>query len=202
MTAGGVASTVAGSWVRPRGDVERWMRTAKAGEKLLYAHGPDPARGETFSYVAALYRSGLVELVQPRSADRRGFDFIVQKRRAEAPGAAAGAAEEADPATDRILRALKRAANFGRKCPTDLELARIAGLSTRNQASWRVRELARIGKIKVDTIETGPDARWRTVTIVETMKQTLQAPSLRVLQRSVREVDDCDGREALRGRRD
>jgi hypothetical protein len=30
------------------------------------------------------------------------------------------------------------------------------------------------GMIKVDTIEAGPDARWRTVTIVETKKQTLR----------------------------
>jgi hypothetical protein len=81
---------------------------------------------------AASTRPTSPDLRQPRVGN--GFAYIVRKR----PGAGAGASvsiEEADAATDAILRALKRAANFGQKCPTNLELARTAGLATRDQAA-------------------------------------------------------------------
>ncbi|MBM3927377.1 MAG: hypothetical protein FJ335_02815 [Sphingomonadales bacterium] len=63
----------------------------------------------------------------------------------------------------RILRALTDAARGGRPCPSNLALARRAGLQGRICASYRVRKLVRAGLITVEM--TGPEQQ-RVVTIV------------------------------------
>jgi hypothetical protein len=168
-------------------EVERKFKAAKPGERFAWASGPEIPRGETSAYVAQLYRKGLANLFQPRVAG--GFDFIVQKR--HTLPAAEQAAVEVDAALEAILRQLKREANMGLRCSSDTELAKVAGLPTRNAAAWRITKLKKAGIIRT-SVEDGPDGPWRIVTIVETKKQTLLPPALRAIRRSVREIAESD----------
>lgn len=185
------------SWVLAAAEVERRFNAAADGETITYAEG-QLQHGETSRYVMRLYEAGLADLRQPRVPG--GFEYIVRKR----PGAASANApspEESDDAAETILRALKRAANLGQRCPSDRDLAREAGLPTRDRAAWRIRKLVDAGLIK-SSVEPGPDGPWRTVTIVETRKQTLLPPALRAVRRSIRQAASDDGpEEPRRGRR-
>ena len=68
------------------------------------------------------------------------------------------------------------AAERRRRCYSDAELARIAGLATRNQAAWRFKKLIETKRIR-SRVVAGPDGRqWRIVTIVASSRST-RAPT-------------------------
>lgn len=172
MAAGGARLNL-NSWVHPRVDVEKWLATAKPGQRFVYARGPELVRGETSRFVGELARAGKVDLFQPRS--EAGFDFIIQMR--VSPIEPRRREPEDDGALDIIFRALKRAANFGYRAPTNTELAKLAGLATSAQAAWRITKLIERRLIRTSHVTVGPEAGWRVVTIIETGKQTKVPPS-------------------------
>lgn len=179
MSVGGErldGSPFQGDWVLTVGEVQNWIDRAAPGDRLRYGGGLSLVRGETSRYVVSLAIAGLADPFQPRSKERPGFDFIIQKR-TPPPGPRHARPPEEDKALDVILRSLKRAANFGLRAPTNAELAREAGLPGTGAVAWRITRLIEAGLIKTQAITTGPEAGWRVVTICETGQQTKVPPS-------------------------
>jgi hypothetical protein len=170
--------------------LEAWLSRARPGDWLIYQRGPWMVHDEVTRRVGELAREGLVDPAQPLSTTHSGCrDYKIQKRSAStpacAPGQGAAFAEAPDEGTEALLRILRRDANLGRRCRTNKELAKLAGLATTAQAAGRIAALRERGAIKVDTIEAGPEAGWRTVTIVSSGKQTQPPPSLAALKASI-----------------
>lgn len=175
--------------------LEAWLRAARPGDWLVYQRGPWMVHDAVTRRVGALAQAGLVNPAQPPAAERPGCrDFKAQRTSVPLPGAgtrggAAGVAmappEPADDKMPELLKILRRLANVGKRCPTDTELARLVGLPTRHAVAWRMRKAEQSGAIRIDTILTGPEAGWRTVTIAASGRATEPPPSLRALKASI-----------------
>jgi len=125
--------------------------------------------------------------VQPRAGDGR-FNYVIQKRSSsmETRAERVRDAEAEDEALDAIFRALKRAANMGLPAPSNTELARSAGLATRDQAAWRVAKLIQKGLIRSMSVTSGPQAGARVITIVSSGRRTAAPESWQQAARDVR----------------
>ena len=145
-------------------DLDAFVRRAAAGQRFTYCEAPDLIRSETSVRVTALAGEGLVRPHRERRAGG-GWDFYVVRTGKGLPVRADPLlAALADPATDLVYRALKRAANFAAACPSDEALKRLAGLATRNQAAWRVRKLIDLGLVE-STVAYEGGVPFRVVTI-------------------------------------
>lgn len=150
----------------PAVEMRSWVRMARPGDCLVYCTGPTLPRGETSALARDLRDKGVVQLNVRRARGCAGSDYLMLKR-AEAAARPAPVplkpVNDPDPATEAIYTALARCAQRGRRAFSDRELAQIAGLSTRNQASWRVRRLVLEGRIATQIVP-GPDGvAWRIV---------------------------------------
>jgi hypothetical protein len=163
--------------------MRHWVERAVPGESVAYCAGASSPAPEIAGIARALHEAGLVSLTSKREG--QGFRFIAERR--NAPLSALD--QRRAPAINRgrfrakkvvrrsaetvILRTLRHAAASGRPCPTNAELAALAGLSGATAASYRVRRLVRMGQIIVE--EPSPCER-RVVTIVATGQKTVRAP--------------------------
>lgn len=152
--------------------LDAWLRSAHAGEKFVYCEAPEPIRIDSWLRVPELEQQGLVHMRQER---REGGGWRWYVLRSKKPLARQLSPQEQalrDEATARIFAQLKREANLGLKCSSDTGLASVAGLNTRDQAQWRVRELVRVGLIRSEIVTRG-GVPTRVVTIADSGKQTL-----------------------------
>jgi hypothetical protein len=161
-------------WILPVATIAAWFERARPGDRLIYAHGRTLTHGETSAFVRDLALAGKADPVQPRSPG--GYDFVIQKRSSpvEQPRERRDARDEA---TETIYRAFVQAAEARQRAQSNTELAKAAGLATREQAAWRVKQLVRCGRIRLASVTAGPDAGWRVVTIAATGRQTKLPPS-------------------------
>lgn len=121
--------------------IDAWLRDAASGDEYVYCEAREPLRGEGWVRMGNLAQQGFVRTHERRRAGG-GKQFFAVRTTLGLPKRRDPQEETlADRATDLIYRALKRAANFDQACPSDVELARTAGLGTRAQAQWRVRRL-------------------------------------------------------------
>ncbi len=174
--------------------LEDWLRKAAPGDWLIYQRGPYMLHDAVTRRIGALAQAGIVDPLQPRSETRSGCrDFKIQLRSKamSSPAQVNSLSGVPDEATDRLLTILRRDANLGHRCRTNQEMAQRCGLATTNMLAWRLKKLERDGLIRVDTIESGPEAGWRTVTIVASGKQTQPPPSVVALRRSI--AADAEG---------
>jgi hypothetical protein len=151
--------------------IDAWVRRAKSGDRFTYCEAPEPMRFDAWLRAPELEQQGLVHLRQERR-EGGGYRWFVV-RTAKAMQAPQSAAEKAlaDEATARIHADVCQAASQGRFCPSDAELARRAGLFSRDQAQWRVRRLVDAGVIKSELIYRA-GVPTRVVTILATGKST------------------------------
>jgi hypothetical protein len=155
-------------FVLPIAQLKEWLAQAQVGQSLLYCHAPGPIYGETWSYVGELARAGRVHPSHPKSTTCEGFRAfqirVLALEAKEEPKPSHRRAEaDDDEAQTKIRQLLRRAANFGRRCPSNPDLAKAAGLSTPAQAAWRISKLQAGGAFRIVTIKDGPEAGWRTV---------------------------------------
>lgn len=143
--------------------LQAWIGRAAAGDSVVYASG-DPSRA-MLAAARAAGAAGLVVLNFTRAPVSREGRYVATRTAVPAVPIAAPHAPLRTSPEGRILRALTEAARAGRPCPSNLALARRAGLQGRVCASYRVRKLVRAGLIAVDMV--GPD-RQRVVTIAAT----------------------------------
>ena len=167
-------------------EVGRWLAAAKQGDRLHYAtraYLPAGAPGPT--ELRRLESAGLVLLFQKRSDLLIGeFCYFAQRTGVElghepavavakvAPYHATLSPREADggdyQAGDLLLPILTRAAEFGRPCPTDKQLAERAKISVYSVADG----LLALRASKAIAIHAAPAPTLRRVTILATGAQT------------------------------
>jgi len=153
--------------LHPPSALDAFVRVAVAGNEFVYAEAPEPPRtAECWQHAAALAADGLITTHHRRRAGGGWQYFAMRTGRPLRGRAEAKQSVLDDPATELIFRELKRAANFERPCPSDEELKRKAGLSTRDQAQWRVRKLIDAGLVS-STVAYEGGVPTRVITIAE-----------------------------------
>jgi len=154
-------------------EFEAWMQRATVGSDIVYATGPAmPRMSATCALVGEYGRAGLLHPFKRTCAG--GFQYIARRIRRTvvdaAPVAAVAAAPGAvDDVEARLLRLLKRTANFALPCPTNAEIAVALDLKDEAAASYRMRKLVAAGLISI--LDHGPNRR-RIVTIAGTSFKT------------------------------
>ncbi|SEM88582.1 hypothetical protein SAMN05192583_1403 [Sphingomonas gellani] len=151
-----------------------WAEHAKSGERFLYGtRCVFSPKGEGVRAAMNLAERGLVNLCQRPVAGRRERNYEAQRTSRRWPGIDPVAqATDGDliglgdetAAVNKVLPILKRAAQFGRPCPTDTQLA--------SQANIRADDvqavLGVLRAINAIRITSAPAPTCRIVTIVET----------------------------------
>lgn len=151
--------------------LEAFVRDAKPDEQFTYCEAPQLIPSETSRRVREMAQEGLVRPHQTRRAGG-GFIFFVVRTRYRPPAASTpGQAALTDRFTAAIYEELKQAADKARRCPSDAELARRAGLASRDQAQWRIRKLVEAGLIRSELAYEG-GVPTRVVTIAASKKRT------------------------------
>lgn len=165
--------------------LEAWLVKASAGASMTYATG---ASLDHRHPVAVLVRdwidSGEVNPVKRRHPVSGELMHQVQRRgrlrgseSGESPAAplrpAAALLPDDESPEGVIYRALLRASNLLLPCPTNAELARLAGLHDADAASYRLKRLRDLGLISIDTSGTTRNAA-RVVRITATGKRTAE----------------------------
>jgi hypothetical protein len=159
------------SWTVTADDVAAFVKRARAGETFVYAHGPVLVQGAAAARVAQLTQAGEV-IPHHRRASDGGFDFLVRRlKRAEARRAPV-----CDPHMFAVLLVLQDAAAAGQRCPSDAALAEATDLSP-DQVKWQLKKLRQAGFVKVATLPTPGDARFRVVTVVAPGATTAGPPA-------------------------
>lgn len=138
-------------------DIAGWARMATPGDRLVYCTGPFVPPGIVKAIVRHLIDARTVRSHMRRDASGAMEHFLIKRGQEAPPGGRwrtmtapdPDAAPDRDAPTEAIFDALARCARRGRPAYSDAELARIAGLATRNQAAWRVRKLAEAGRIAI-----------------------------------------------------
>jgi hypothetical protein len=155
-------------------EVRAWMRTATPGDSLVYCTGPAMLPGPTQDALKRLICEGRVRTHKRRNGERLEHFLVVLPNQETVT---ATASKGPDEASERIFEALEQCVRLGRRAPSDQELAKLAGLGSRNQAAWRVRKLAEAGRIHIDTVEAADRTAWRIVTIgrASSLRPTLRA---------------------------
>ena len=164
----------------PRAELEAWFDRARAGERHVYARGPVlNGRHDTCVLVNEWRATGEAMLVQQRDPVTRELSYLVQRLRPlpddVAPRRVKIDDDFRETAEGRIFLALVRAANFGDPCPTNGQLADLAGLPDADAARYVLyRKLA--GRVEVMQNPLGG----RRVKILETGRMTAEAAGARV----------------------
>lgn len=155
----------------PLTDWDKWLKTAKPGDRIIYAEGPAAPRSDaTFIRARAALDAGQVLLFNPKGP--RGYQWIAERRgdgeRAREIGRQKATIVRADDQSpeQKLLSLLKRAASFSMPCPTNDEIN--LALDVGN-GRYLVKKLVEAGLILVEHM--GPQCR-RRVTIVGTGKRT------------------------------
>jgi len=129
-------------------ELARWFDGAAPKHECTYATGVALGRHATAELARRLEGEGKVALVRRRNG--RGFDYIIRKLpTATADGCADG---DLDPVTARVLSVLAERFAAGVPCPSQAELARLAGLPNRRAAQYRLALLMQRGLVQIETV--------------------------------------------------
>ena len=154
-------------------EFDRWVAGAKTGERLLFAEGDRPPYHlPVWAHAGDAAREGVVH-IHHRRAEAGWWHFVAARAAPAEPGTANAktclAEVEASEPTEAVLRAVRRAANFDRPCPSNAELAQLCGLKDAAAASYRLRILRDLGRIRI--VDYGPGLP-RVITICASGKST------------------------------
>lgn len=165
--------TAVESWTLTVVQVERWLRSARQGDVLAYAHGPTLVQGDAAARIRKLIDSGEVIALPQRRADDGGFDYRVVRNRVRVVKPPRAVANDVlgNPAAQAIFDRLQLAVERAERCPSDAALATGAGC-TIDQAKWQLKKLAGAGLIATRAVPTQVDPKFRVVTICATGAET------------------------------
>jgi hypothetical protein len=140
--------------------LEKFVREASHGERLLYAAGPCLPRGSATVMLAREFaQAGLVHLFAPRGA--HGFDYIAERSSVllrSRTTAQHGVVEAEDPNSPlaQLRGIVMRAADFKRGLQTNASLAALCNLKDANAVKYRLRQILEEGEFRL--IDNGPNA--------------------------------------------
>ncbi|ABD25084.1 hypothetical protein Saro_0637 [Novosphingobium aromaticivorans DSM 12444] len=162
----------------PKDQLEAWFLKASEGAKRVYARGPGLDQKEAVCILVRDWAStGEVDLVQMRDQETRELLYYVRRKRPVVREAGADRRrvqvddQFRETPEGRIFLMLVRAANLGRPCPSNAELAEFAGLETAEQARYLLREkLVKPGLVELHHVGAGNAQR--RAKIVETGRWT------------------------------
>lgn len=165
----------------PQTVLEEWFAHARAGQRTIYVRGVADGSHEVVKLVRDWSRTGEATCSQGRDRDTGELLYYVTRCRpaqndaARASGARS-AIDEAERETPdgKIYLALRRAANLGLPCPSNAQLAELAGLRDADAARYVLRKLQQAAKIDVKL--SGRGRSFRRVRIVETGRMTADEP--------------------------
>ena len=178
----GKAPALNTTFYMPRDQLEAWFARAAERAKTAYARGPGlDGRNEIAVLTREWSTSGEAELFKTRDPATGELLHCLRRLR---PMTKADARELRRVAVDdefresaegKIFLTLVRSANLGRACPSNAELAKVAGLRNADAARYVLHEkLVKLGRIEVR--HEGAGNAQRRVRIIETGKWTA-APS-------------------------
>lgn len=162
----------------PKAQLEAWFESAHPGAKTIYARGPalDP-RNESNALVRDWIDTGEVLPFQVRDPQTRELTYCIKRVRATAHAEERQRVQvdEAwrETAEGKIFLTLTRAANLGAPCPSNADLAAVAGLRNGDAARYLVYQLVEGGRIEIR--HDGAARQCRRVRIVETGRWTAPA---------------------------
>jgi hypothetical protein len=155
------------SWTLPAEQVERWLKSARVGDQLVYARGPSLIGGAAAELVRRLAREGAVYPF-PRRFDEDCSDYIVRLLRVRV-------VTQRPPAIDQnmlaVLVVIQDAAAGGERCPSDAAIAAETGL-TADQVKWQLKKLEAARMIIKRVVAARGDSRFRIVRVVATGAET------------------------------
>ena len=151
--------------------IQEWMETARAGDEIHYCSDFIPRRAPGPRHVRALYDRGLVEIYGRRIGGV--WHYIARRTRAQFVWidrlATIAPATAAQIEAERLLEALRLAAERGQPCPANALLGRALGRGSGDRVSYLFKLLRHRGAILVEPIAEEPKRR---VTIVATGQST------------------------------
>jgi hypothetical protein len=166
----------------PVGQLKAWFARATPGQAVTYATGAalNP-KNETVALVAEWIASREVAPVKRRHPVSGELMHQVQRCKLsllaeDGPKRVRLDEEWRETSEGKIFLELVRAANFGLPCPSNAELAEVAGLRDGIAASDALKKLRAAGRITVNRAGEAMNSS-RIVTIVETGKRTVEARS-------------------------
>jgi len=157
------------SWTATSDDIDAWLKIARVGDTFVYCYGPELIRGAAFKRVSDLARAGEIIPHNRRRGDD-GFDFFIRRSRVRVV-TQRPAPPACDPDMLAVLLILQDAAQHGRRCPFDTDIAAALDL-TADQVKWRVAKLADARLIERRTLPLRGGAKFRIVKIVSTGMET------------------------------
>lgn len=158
--------------------IEAWFALAQSGDRFVYATRSYLPAGSTGAQrMRTLSDQGLVHLIQKRSDLFIGEWCYLAERSSKSeatvrpparPKSDVRSTSDDVTAINALLPVLKRAARFGRPCPTDLQLAEKAGIDRAQVQpaldAMRTMNIIRVSPAKAPTL--------RFITIVESGHKT------------------------------
>lgn len=154
--------------LQPAEALDAFVRAAQPGNEIVYCEAPEPQRtADGWLRAGELARDGLIRTHQRRRQGGGWQWYAVRTAKGMPKQVSPQEKVLGDEKTQIIFTELKRAANLGLPCPSDAALAAKAGLSMRQQAQWRVRELIRVELLSSTLVYEG-GVPSRVVTIAET----------------------------------
>jgi hypothetical protein len=135
--------------LQPPEAMDAFVRMGATGNEFIYAEAPEEPRNQAcWSKAAELGRGGLVRTHQRRRPGG-GWQFYLVRTSKPLPRETSPEEKAlSDRATAAIFVQLKREANLGLPCSSNAELARLAGLSMRQQAGNCLRKLIDAGLVE------------------------------------------------------
>lgn len=161
----------------PRAELEDWFDSARAGERRIYARGPSlNPQHDVPQLVREWISTGEATALQGRDpATRECIYFVTRCRPQPAEDGARRRVSVDDEWREtpegKIYLALVRAANFGLECPTNGDLARVAGLRDADAARYVLYEKL-VKTRRIEIMSTAGTRGQRVVRIMETGKLT------------------------------
>lgn len=167
MARGGSAilkSEAVSSWALDPVAIDKWLKSAAVGDRLIYAHGWTIVNDATGARLRQLQADGQVSLHHDRSDLDGAKDYLAIRRRVSVVSAPRAPKVAHDPTMAAVLAKLKEAARKGLRCPSDRALGDMLGI-TADQVKWAMRKLVRDGRIHSEVRPVPGEARYRVVTI-------------------------------------
>jgi hypothetical protein len=160
------------NWALNEEAVERWVKSARAGESLVYARGAHLVHSAGVKALQRHFDHGRVTFKQQRNGP---FDTSYIAERLPTAPRPSPAARLAQPVADEdnddlalLMAALRRRAAKGQKMGTNRDLGDEIGDALPDRVAYLLRKLISAGRIKVESFGVG----LRVCTIVATGKKT------------------------------
>lgn len=158
------------SWTLTAEQVERWLKRARTGEDLVYAHGPTLIDGAAAALVRRL--AATKEAVPwQRRVDDRTRDYLIRRNRVRVVRDMPPEPPRVNAEMLIVLVELQDAAAGRRRCPSDAGIAARTGLDVR-QVKYQMEKLRRDRLVETRIVPCKTDAKFRIVKIVATGMET------------------------------